>query len=133
MFTYTKFRNVRNVGNAIHYWHLKTWAKEVALLMGIPRFKASNYFLQQFKRRYKMTSHKITRFITRWDVTLDTVVRTRALEFVQEVTDYISANAIDADMVLNTDQSRFEYEITSNRTQKLMTLISFKTFIQNSR
>ena len=37
------------------------------------------------------------------------------MEFVLEVTDYVSANAIDADMVLNTDQSRFEYEITSNR------------------
>ena len=49
-------------------------------------------------------------------LTLVTVVRTRALEFVREVTDYVSANAIDADMVLNTDQSRFEYEITSNRT-----------------
>ena len=35
---------------------------------------------------------------------------------MQEVTDYVSANVIDADMVLNTDQSRFEYEITSNRT-----------------
>ena len=38
------------------------------------------------------------------------------MEFVQEVTDYISANAIDADMVLNMDQSQFEYEITSDRT-----------------
>ena len=48
---YTKFRNVRNVGNAIHYWHLKTWAKEAAMLMGIPRFNYSIYFLQQLKRR----------------------------------------------------------------------------------
>ena len=46
---YTKFRNVCNVGNAIHHWHLKTWAKEAAMLMGIPRFKANNYFLHQFK------------------------------------------------------------------------------------
>ena len=86
------------------------------MLMGIPRFKASNYFLRQFKHRYKITSRKITTFITRRDVSLDTVVRTRALEFVREVTDYVFANVIDADMVLNTDQSRFEYEITSNRT-----------------
>ena len=101
---YTKFRNARNVGNAIHYWHLKTWAKEAAMSMGIPRFKSSNYFLHQFKHRYKITSCKITRFITRRDVTLVTVVRTRALEFVREVTDYVSATAIDADMVLNMDQ-----------------------------
>ena len=38
------------------------------------------------------------------------------MEFVREVTDYVSANAIDADLVLNTDQSRFKYEITSHRT-----------------
>ena len=113
---YTKFRNARNVENAIHYWQLKTWSKEAAMLVGIPRFAFSNYFLHQFKRRYKITSRKITRFITRRDVTLDTVVRTRPLEFVREVTDYVSANAIDAEMVLNTDQSRLEYEITSNRT-----------------
>ena len=113
---YTKFRNGRNVGNTIHYWHLKTWAKEAAMLMDFARFKASNYFLHQFKRRYKIISHKITRFITRRDLTLDTVMRTRASEFVREVTDYVSANAIQADMVFNTDQSRFEYEITSNRT-----------------
>ena len=25
---YTKFRNARNIGNVIHYWHLKTWAKK---------------------------------------------------------------------------------------------------------
>ena len=86
------------------------------MLIGIPRFKASNYFPHQFKRRYKITSRKITRFITRQDVTLDTVVRTKALEFMREVTDYISANAIDADKVLNMDQSRFEYEITLNRS-----------------
>ena len=36
---YTNFRNARNVGNAIHYRHLNTWAKEAAILMGIPRFK----------------------------------------------------------------------------------------------
>ena len=65
--------------------------------MGIPRFKASNYF------RYKIASRKITTFITRRDVTLDTVMRARALEFLQEVTDYVSANEIDADMVLNRD------------------------------
>ena len=69
------------------------------------RLKASNYFFHQFKFRYKVTSRNITRFINRRDVTLDTVVRTRALEFVQKVTDYGAANAIDADMVLNTDQS----------------------------
>ena len=80
------------------------------------KFKESNYFLHQFKYRYKVTSRKITRFINRRDVTLDSVVRTRALEFVQEVMVYILANAIDADMVLNMDESRFEYEITSNRT-----------------
>ena len=61
-------------------------------------------------------SRKITRFITRRDVTLDIVVRTRALDFVREVTNCVYANAIDADMVLNTDQSRFEYESTSNMT-----------------
>ena len=38
------------------------------------------------------------------------------MEFLREVTDYVSANAIDANMVLSTDQSRFLYEITSNRT-----------------
>ena len=67
---YTKFKNAHNVRNAIYYWHLKIWAKEGAMLMGIPRFKASNYFPHQFKRRYKITSCKITRFITRQDVTL---------------------------------------------------------------
>ena len=75
---YIKFRNARNVENEILYWHLKTWAKEAAMLMGIPRFKASNYFLHQFRRCYKIISRKITRFIIRRDVTLDTVVRTRA-------------------------------------------------------
>ena len=43
-------------------------------------------------------------------------MRTRALEFVREVTDYVSANAIGVDMVLNMVQSQFEYEITEDRT-----------------
>ena len=30
--------------------------------------------------------------------------------------DCVSANAIDANVVLNMDQSQYEYEITSNRT-----------------
>ena len=104
--------------------------KEAAMLMSIPRFKANNYFLHQFKRRCKITPRKITRFITRRDVTLDTVVRTRALEIVREVTDYVYANAIDADMVLNTDQSRFVYEITSNRTQQLPGKRQLKQLLQ---
>ena len=112
---YTKFRNARNDGNEIYYWHLKIWAKEAAMLMGIPRFEVRNYFLHQFIRRYRITSRKIIRFITGRDVTLDTLVRAGALEFVQEETDFVSAYATDADMVLNTDQSRFEYEITSQR------------------
>ena len=89
----------------------KDLGEKAAILMGVPWFKASNYFLHQFKRRYKVTSCKIKRYLT-----LDTALKTRALEFVREVTDYISANAIDADMVLNTDPSRFEYKIISNRT-----------------
>ena len=107
---YTKFGDAHNIGNGTYYWYLKTWTKEAAVLMGIPKFKASNYFNHQFKCHYKITSRKITRFITRRNVTLVTVVRSKALEFVREVTDYVSANAIDADMVLNTDQSRFEYD-----------------------
>ena len=34
---YTKFRDARNVGYAIHYWHLKTCAKETTMLTGIPK------------------------------------------------------------------------------------------------
>ena len=82
-YMYTKFRNACNVGNTIHYWYLKTWAKKAAMLMGTPRFKASNYFLHEFKRHYKITSCMITRFINRQEATLDTVMRTKALEFVR--------------------------------------------------
>ncbi|KAJ4441457.1 hypothetical protein ANN_11312 [Periplaneta americana] len=45
------------------------------------------------------------------EVTLHTIVRARALNYA-----LITANEIDADMVFNTDQNRFEYELTSNRS-----------------
>ncbi|XP_069673414.1 uncharacterized protein [Periplaneta americana] len=113
---YNQFQVARNMGLLIHYCHLKKWAKEAATAMDIPSFKASKCFLEKFKRRYKISSRKMTRIVARRDVTLDTSVRTRALEFVREVTDYITANAINADMVFSTDKSKFEYELASNKT-----------------
>ena len=89
-------------------------AKEKVLEINFEKFKASIHWLNEFKRRYKIVSRKVTKVISKTSID-DSEER---LEQQQEFRNKVK-NAIkkyDDKRVYNSDQSGFKYEIHSGRT-----------------
>ena len=111
-----KFLDSRKSGISIHYWHLISWAKEACKLYKLVNFKISSHFLNNFKKKNKITSRKITKFIPRKDFGNDAIIRDISNSFLKDVNEYIKVNKLKDSEVFNTDQSRFEYEMVAKRT-----------------
>ena len=62
---YTKFINQRTRLASIHDWNLEIWAKEINADLKIENFKASHSFIHNFKKKYRISSRKITKFYTK--------------------------------------------------------------------
>lgn len=77
-------------------------------------FKASKSWFKRFKRRYKISSRKITRLVSRREIKDEKQIAENAKNFQNNILE-LSA-LYDHDHIINTDQCGFNYEITSNRT-----------------
>ena len=113
---YTKFRNERSGLSSVHNWHLELWANEINQEICLPNFKASSSFIENFKRQFKISSRKITKFYTKATHVNEELIRASATAFVRGVNDYIERNSIKPEVIWNTDQSGFAYELVSART-----------------
>ena len=100
----------------VHDWDFKNWSIEIAEELELEPFKASKTFITNFKKTHKFTSRKITKFVTRVDRQNEQEIQANAAEFVQRVNSFRQEYFLSFGSNWNTDQSGFEYEMTSGRT-----------------
>jgi len=77
-------------------------------------FKANSKFIQSMKDEFKITSRKITKFVTRKSSADEDAIQKSASTFAKKISE-IKSTCQDRN-VWNTDQSGFNYELISNRT-----------------
>ena len=111
---YTKFRNERSSLASFHDWHLELWANEINQEICVPNFRAGATFVLNFKREFKISSRKITKFYTKSSHINEEKIK--EVNFAVTVSTYIQQNAIAPYKIWNTDQSGFAYELISART-----------------
>lgn len=115
-----KFKAARAHGIHVHDVHLQQWAMEGAEMQALTDFKASLKFINNFKKKLKYCSRKVTILLPRNGILNEAEKQRKAEEFVRDVLVKMRQMNIDSTSVWNHDQSGFEYEMVGNRT------ISFK-------
>jgi len=113
---YTHFRDARDHYLPVHGHDLKGWSIEAARIVSLPSFKASASFLRSLKAQFRISSRKVTKFITKRTRTDEHVIERNARNFVAKINDMKITLGFPSSHVWNTDQSGFNYELSSGRT-----------------
>jgi len=113
---YQKFLEKREKLESVHDIDLNKWALEAAKALSLPGFVGGKTFVTNFKKSYGITSRKITKFVTKVTLEDDSKTQKKAFEFTEEINQLKTSQGIEHGRVWNTDQSGFNYEMTSART-----------------
>ena len=73
-------------------------------------------FINNLKAEYGISSRHISTFITSKDIEEEHSIRQRANDFVEEVNRYLAEGSVEKENVWISDQSQFNYEISSLST-----------------
>ena len=115
----------------VHDSDLRVWSLELAEQLDFPEFKASSNFPLRFKKKHRFASRKITKFVTRIERSNEQQIRESSVKFVQDVNSFRQENFMSFGSIWNTDQSGFEYEMTSGRTLSIKGEKETLAFVQN--
>jgi len=113
---YTHFRDARDRYLPVHGHDLKGWSIEAARIVNLPSFKASSSFLRSLKAHFRISSRKVTKFITKRTRVDEHVIERNAKSFVAKINEMKITLGFSSCHVWNTDQSGFNYELSSGRT-----------------
>lgn len=115
-FALQNFKNSVQAGHIVHDNDIRRWALQAKKNIGHEdvRFKASKYWLRNFKKAHRIVSRKINKFVTKKTLEEADFLRSQARTFVNEIKNLIKEKGIAN--VFNSDQSGFELEIHSGRT-----------------
>lgn len=111
---YNRAREARMQHRVLRGWMLRLWAMEEARWLRAERFRASNSWLVSFKKRHGLVSRKITEFISRRRQTDDAELAIRRSELASNFAR--RRQSFPDQLILNFDQSGFQYELTTGRT-----------------
>jgi len=114
IFVLNKFDDARANSLPVHEVDIQRWALYQARAEGLDDFTASHHWLINFKRRNRISSRRVTKFICKREAADRSLIEKSGDQFVQEVTKQLPKYKLD--VVLNADQSSFHYELASNRT-----------------
>lgn len=110
-----RFERERIAGHPIRGYHIRDWAMHEAIRLGAERhFKASTKWLHNFKRKYGISSRKITKISSRAERD-HADGDARASAKFQEEYGFLSM-FIRRNTIWNVDQTGFNYEQTTLRT-----------------
>jgi len=109
-----KFQEACDRKSIIHDMNLRLWALEAKDQVDLPEFRASKWWIWNFKKVHKIVSRKITAFRTQFTFKDQENIQNVAKEFVSNVKSKIPA--IGLEEVYNADESGFNLEIHSGRT-----------------
>ncbi|CAF1573101.1 unnamed protein product [Rotaria sp. Silwood1] len=88
-FELDRFRYARNNNLPVHDLDVKRWALSQAKIENIDDFKASDYWLLNFKKRNGISSRKVTKFVSHREVVDKSIIKQTADDFVAEATKHI--------------------------------------------
>lgn len=83
-----RFSTLRSELVAIHEFELKDIAYETARELGMPDFKASDFWIHVFKKRNNIVSRKITVIRQKNDILHADEIQTQIAEFRQRIVPY---------------------------------------------
>uniref|UniRef100_T1L054 HTH CENPB-type domain-containing protein n=1 Tax=Tetranychus urticae TaxID=32264 RepID=T1L054_TETUR len=86
-FVKAKFEEARASGSIIHYWHLQAWGREEAREVGYDSFKASRWWIDNFKMKNRIVSRKITRIVSHRELASEQQIIETARSFVTDFND----------------------------------------------
>lgn len=109
-----RFRNARANYLPVHDRMLVEWGRKKAVELGVDFFKGASRWVHDFKRRNRIASHKITRYSSRTEREQQEEDQRREREFREEF--QAQEKYYPRHLIWNTDQTRFDYEITNQRT-----------------
>ncbi|KAE8739419.1 hypothetical protein FOCC_FOCC015087 [Frankliniella occidentalis] len=112
--TYDKFLDLKNRHQKVNTLDLRRIALLKAREINCTNFKASESWADLFKKKHNIVSRKITKFVSKKDLTDKEIIKDKALDFVLESMELFDTH--DRDKIVNTDQSGFELEMHSGRT-----------------
>jgi hypothetical protein len=114
--TLKHFNEARQMLLPIHDEDIKRWALDYArkLKLSTNEFKASDFWIRNFKKKSRISSRKITKFVTRSQFIDKEKIENDAVEFLLKSRDDFMN--IPEHLIINSDQSGFNYELYIPRT-----------------
>jgi hypothetical protein len=110
---FNDFKRARNNFLIIHDCDLQRWAKNKARELDF-EFKASNSWLSRFKKRNGIVSRKVNKILSTNYVQDQETIKQSANEFLNNSKQVM--RSLDESNTFNSDQSGFNYILTSGRT-----------------
>jgi Tc5 transposase-like DNA-binding protein len=116
-YTYEEMMKARSTYKIVNASHIRGFAMQKFQELkddSFHTFKASESWLTRFKRRYGISSRKITRLVSKREVKSELEILISAEKFqtdIRSIKEYF-----DEDHIFNTDQCPFQYELASKRT-----------------
>lgn len=77
---------------------------------------SSHSFFEKFKSEIRVSSRRVTKFVTKASVVNEEELKQQAITFTTEFNEFCNINSITDSQVWNSDQSKFEYEMCYDRT-----------------
>lgn len=116
---FEKFKQKRAQLKVVKDLDLAIMIREAVKVYNPPRPCNSYSFIHRFKKRHHIVSRKITRFTSVKSQMDDAKIKEDAEQFVKKVNHLILIDGYSPNNIWNTDQSRFEYEMTYGRTLEI--------------
>jgi hypothetical protein len=106
-FVHQKFNEAINKRLIVHEKDLKRWAILKKREVGLSSFVASHFWLISFKRKYRIVSRKITKYVSMAQIEDSASIMETARNFVESAISKFEEYS--SNHILNTDQSGFTY------------------------
>ena len=110
-----KFDEARSNGVIVHDRTIRSWALLRARELAFTNFHASHWWINKFKRVYRIASRRIVKFVTYKQQRNQEEIEDEAIELLLDFQDNVFTK-YDPTEVFNTDQSGFNYIVHTNRT-----------------
>ncbi|CAF4766247.1 unnamed protein product, partial [Rotaria sp. Silwood2] len=111
---YKKLVDARQKNLVVHGLDIQRWGLKIAKEIKLDDFHASHGWLENFKSHHRLTSLKITNFVSHHQVENREVIEKSKQNFILEF-NKVSSHFKPSD-IFNTDQTGVEKELHSNRT-----------------
>lgn len=113
---FNEFHRTREMGLTVHDRDIKLWALNKTGEVNLTEFKASDTWVKEFKRLNKITSRRITKFVTAVNMKNIEIIEREATAVIVEMEEFITQSHVNHSQCFNIDESGINYELHSART-----------------